>query len=965
MRSVLLAALLLLLAPALARAELCTCTNTTFDWTAVGTTNPASQWTGCTPTADDEFRPGNGCNWTIPAGSTVDLDTGGAATSILRTQGTSAGVINGSLLIDGLGGIAQEGTSSIQVLRTSATVTPTVTVGSQGWTQELGTTLVLQGKFRSYGASTAQLLDEPSSSAYWQVGDLVHCPGSSGTGYDCASDTQVTRLSYSVGTPFTSFPDGTNEWDESDHATGAPNAGRAFLDTNWAAIATSDVIMTYDPYPGDAFTYPSVNQFFNIVAKSTASTINSIDINVRQGVEDAVGGSPWWPLAKRDLRSGVLTAATTTGQRKFVFASATTDNLVTANMDMVGRWLRFEDNSQCTASGKPRACCTGDGAGECPAERGYLIAQAKENAGYAAGAPGNENDDVILIADKNGVAEPHASGERVWIDEGLQRGQPIAIMAPVTISSSNTTDSLVAPYHFKGTVAVQNVVFERPSRVVIGDRTPGATSPTVNKFENVWLRDPMDTNALFEIVNSDSVDVRRVVLTSGDNRHGAGWACSHDVTIEDSSVRHTGDDMWWDFDGFYMSEPTSLYCTVGDGSTDIRLIRSRAEFQNGQDGSGSGWDFGGHHAETGDRIYVEDAYCASCTSRDGAPVLLDTSLPVPAHPTMTITGFDVNGLTVIGSEAQINVEIADSTITNLTSVGSIIRAGVTHQQMFGTGTFDRFVIRDFEMRDTGNPQLLFPGQDAAVTLKNGIIDNGVFFGNNATAILSSNSATSAFRLENLAFIDIQRDGTSNTCSGGCRVLSLTRGTNTVAERIGISYRPSVPRTRRYTIGFSGSAVGQTATGTYQLGGILVANVLNTTAASSSGPAFDLYWNSGNGFSQYTASGPLCAWNNGQDYSNDMRNTGGNCPGSSCDFIQNYFETFQDGSPEYPNPYSGTHLVHPSGRYGKAACGPRQGVNAPGVRDFSWSLSTAGLEPEVLAIPYASGSGGGGEWPRAY
>jgi hypothetical protein len=68
-------ALALLLAPAAALGETCTSLST-FRWTAFNTTVPATQWGGCTPTADDDFIAASGHVVTVDGDVTLDNAAG-------------------------------------------------------------------------------------------------------------------------------------------------------------------------------------------------------------------------------------------------------------------------------------------------------------------------------------------------------------------------------------------------------------------------------------------------------------------------------------------------------------------------------------------------------------------------------------------------------------------------------------------------------------------------------------------------------------------------------------------------------------------------------------------------------------------------------------------------------------------------------------------------------------------------
>lgn len=92
----LLVAAILLAAPGAALAETCN-SNASFRWTALATTVPASQWTGCTPTTDDNFHVLSG-HRVIVDGSV--LFTAGTGNVQVETGGTLV-VTAGSILTPG------------------------------------------------------------------------------------------------------------------------------------------------------------------------------------------------------------------------------------------------------------------------------------------------------------------------------------------------------------------------------------------------------------------------------------------------------------------------------------------------------------------------------------------------------------------------------------------------------------------------------------------------------------------------------------------------------------------------------------------------------------------------------------------------------------------------------------------------------------------------------------------------
>lgn len=925
-----------LLLPLRASAEDCTCgSSTTFDWTDL-TSNLS--WGNCTESAGDTYTINSGCTVTIPQGTSL---TGTGSMTVTVNSGGRLN-INGNLTTPTAGGAisVQDGGTLIAEVTSTQVV---ITTGISGIDCQEGSTCRFSGKVRTWGTASPALLDEPSTTAYFQAGDIYPCPGDSATSYDCATDGQHLRFSYSIGTP-TSGQE--NDWEESGFKTdgSAPPSSRSYFTDSFDAITTDDVMVFFDPVPSDSYTYPEVNQPYEIEAVAgsgfPSATPRTLDIDIRQGTEEASGGTltPNYPLTKRDIRSGLLTSATTAAQRKFVFADATTDNLVTADMDMVGRWLRFAVPGATTAPGQDVA---------------YVIAQAKENAGYAAGAPDAEGDDTLLLASKSGVPDAHSSGDRVWVGYGFRKGDPAYIMVPVRIVSADATDANVSPHDFFGDLTLRNVVFQRPGVVTIGSST---TTATLEDISHVWIQDPMDSDHDLYLSNRGGT-VNQMMITSGNGRHGYYTHCTHGLTIQDSSIRHAGDDN-------FLTDDSVVADCVTEGTTytsNAHFNRIRAEFQQGNWASGSFYD--GQQETSTRQVFVSDGYCADCVTHDATgtplfyPVNLSGSDPGILAQRIVVLGLD-SGLSFSGSSGT-TIELED-----LISIGGITRDAAAGQNFYFIplrSSINRFVIRDHENHENTSTALAAGSTAGSRTLKNGIFDNITLFGSNAVGFRWQSANSGDFTMQNVAIIDFKADGTTNTCSGVCAVIYANKGSSTTIENVGMSYRSGTDVARRYNEGLRATDSSDAATSDYRLGGILISNFTNTAGTEQ---AYNFTWNSGDGYSKYTYTGPICAWNNVLDFSADARNDGGNCAGDSCSWIESYATVIRDRAPEYANPYAGTFIANPSGTDVQSSCGPKVGVGAPGIRRQMWAASLAGLGPENLADPTLGGGGGIG-WPRAY
>ncbi len=574
---------------------------------------------------------------TLDANDLVIIDSGVTATitgSI--TQGTGAGI--GVQVASG-GTLTTEATPG-----SGLGVAATLTLGAQGLDCQAGSTCTLIGAgYRQPYVASPALQPTLSSALLWPVGDINECPGDSGT---CAgANANLIRIQW----PNTTYKDSIS----------APTPGYSyineFLNGGAPGVALGDIACFGDANYGDAYSHPDANYCYQVAARAGATTY-SVDLAVRQSYPDASPRSAsGYPLAVRTVKAATVANASgvVAGARTVEVANT----VISADRDLVGRWIRFSDGS----AAEPFA---------------YKIQRSENNPADCTGGAGA--CDRFTILDTRGFASAYPNGRAVWVDYGWQRGDPMYFYAPLVITSA-TASELDSPLNIAGTYTVRMAViaglgdagFASSPHAAVRFLSTAAAAGT-DGFTDVWVSDPASTPAGSVIDNASSLlRLVRIQKTGGtsasasctptytssceDYTHGVTFKSNSTTQAIDLGWRHQTDDMF----------------VPGDAQTGWTLDVSRAisQFTSQYQCSGSVLDGNSGSGSSGTAT-LRDVECDNCTSPPQNALCVT---PDPLITGIASTTLSVNGILNVGSYSGLECSNPSggksSTCTNAMGVG--------------------------------------------------------------------------------------------------------------------------------------------------------------------------------------------------------------------------------------------------------------------------------------------------------
>jgi hypothetical protein len=902
-----LVAAMVSLAPALARAESCTCSNETFSAASITT---AAGWDGCTPSADDSFTIGSGCNVTL----TDDWIWDGA------TASTGMTVQSGGSLTVGVG-------SDSNRLR--------VSMNANGINCQPGSTCTLNGQFRKLDAGVSSKATSLSTTPdRWYAGTVQLCDG------DCATTPERVCFQWTDANDNAPAPGFGGETDTGDMGWDNSLAQIAVAGANPTTTGAEDLIKFWDFDKTDVEAGADDNNVYHIVTVDSTGPDYELCFSVDQTRNDA---GATYTTTERGIRLTTLAADVPAGGGCGFYLDPTAASGSSLQMpDCGGSAIRLTAaTSPITADGQyvGRFLQIEKGTTGAPYDQPYKIVQTIDCAGAPASPDpcAGSADDIAVIANLEGLHYAAPSGNDVWITYGHRKGDTFMVMVPVQLDSATAagddSDVVLAGTHDVYSVLLTN-----------GSNTPGITSGdvdaannvgTLTRWEHVVVRSPQttptpNTGKGFVIMSRTDGATYGSTAIYGQG-HGYLLETNNldtvnpNVVIEDFAIRYGGD-----------------CCGAAEDNTNTPQGVARrvwCQFQQRVVSTGSVLSsefFSYQGSNTGGLKWV-DSGCEACVGSDE-----DGAWAMSSDGDLG-TGLDVDGFAAIGIAASLLTTVAPSDRHKLRNVALIginsIASGGGNPSVCTYCDVEASSFRWIDMASTGTGQVFLNIKRLANTLVRGV---------RSAATVGMNTTISSARVENVGLIDFL-GGTDSVIEE-----SSINETGMLYDRVTIAYSTGFSSAMAATRGIDirGTASPLAYWKNVALVNLDAAGIVNAfDDLSTSTPENVLQGN-----------GRYCFYNNDNDHISNA--TVRQClAGTRAECSTN---RVSKGVPlGYLDEERGVFIPVRSGRADEMGCG--FGASPiPGITRRRYMHSRLVLDHQIeLLMGARSGGGGGGRGPRAY